>query len=109
VNAEVDLLTRGDAAISEWNLVRRDGELQWDGCSLGALAERHGTPLYVIHGGILKNCHDSLREYFRREGLETKMYFSCKTNPVPAVLKRLASWGCGVEVISEFEFWLARK
>jgi diaminopimelate decarboxylase len=44
-----------------------------------------------------------------RGGTGADIYFSYKTNPVPAVLRRLHEHGIGAEVISEYELWLALR
>lgn len=92
-----------------WGLERRDGNLLWAGCSLTDLARDHGTPLYVVNASLLKDAHDAIRRPFDAEGLETRLFFSYKTNPVPAVLRCLTRLGCGAEVISTFELWLAAR
>ena len=40
-------------------------------------------------------------------GAGADIFYSYKTNPVPAVLRRLHDRGIGAEVISPFELWLA--
>jgi diaminopimelate decarboxylase len=98
-----------DRNLESWSLVRLGEDLHWGGCNLRSLGESYGTPLYVVNAGVLKRCYDSLREVFQEEDFDPQLFFSCKTNPVPGVLSLLAGWGCGLEVISEFEFWLAGK
>lgn len=90
-------------------LDRRDGWLHWSGCSLADLASRYGTPLYVVNGERLVRAYEAIRRPFEDEGLDTRLFFSLKTNPVPAVLRRIVKLGCGAEVISPFEYWLASK
>jgi len=92
-----------------WSLDRRDGWLHWGGCSLADLATRYGTPLYVVSTERLVHAHEAIRRPFEDEGLATRLFFSFKTNPVPAVLRRVAALGCGAEVISPFEYWLASR
>ncbi len=92
-----------------WNLERRGGTLFWDGCNLSDLARNHGTPLYVVNTSLLERNHRDLLGAFQAEGLAARIFFSYKTNPVPAVLACLTSLGCGAEVISEFEYWLATR
>jgi diaminopimelate decarboxylase len=91
------------------SLDRRDGWLHWGGCSLGDLASRYGTPLYVADAGRLAHAVEAIRRPFEEEGLDTRLFFSVKTNPVPAVLRRITNLGCGAEVISPFEYWLASR
>jgi diaminopimelate decarboxylase len=92
-----------------WQLERRDARLWWGGCSLSDLAAEHGTPLFVVNTALLDRARRSLLGPFEAERLPARLFFSVKTNPVPAVLRHLAALGCGAEVISEFEFWLARQ
>ena len=40
---------------------------------------------------------------------EVDVFYSYKTNPVPAVLHRLHERGIGAEVISPYELWLALR
>jgi diaminopimelate decarboxylase len=95
--------------ITIWDLERRGNDLSWDGCNLAELARQYGTPLYVANVALLEKSHKALLGAFRAEGLEAKIFFSYKTNPVPDVLRYLAALGCGAEIISEFEFWLATR
>lgn len=92
-----------------WNLTRHGQSLCWDGCDLSELAGKFGTPLYVINTALLEQAHRLVAGAFRAEGLDARIFFSYKTNPVPDVLRSLTALGCGAEVISEFELWLAGK
>jgi len=95
--------------VTIWGLERREGVLRWAGCSLPDLAEQHGTPLYVVNADVLARACAALRTAFEAEDLDARLFFSFKTNPVPAVLRRISALGCGAEVISEFEYWLATR
>ncbi len=92
-----------------WNLERRGDGLFWDGRNLAELARNHGTPLYVVNTALLMQSHKELMGAFQAEGLAARLFFSYKTNPVPNVLESLAELGCGAEIMSEFEFWLAGR
>ncbi len=100
---------RASENIGLWHLDRRGDGLFWDGCDLTELARCYGTPLYVVNSSLLKRSHDTMHAAFRAAGLEVRVFFSYKTNPVPGVLKCLERLGCGAEVISEFELWLAGR
>jgi diaminopimelate decarboxylase len=95
--------------ISTWKLERSGCDLCWNGCPLPELARDYGTPLYVVNPDLIAECNAALLDAFRAEGLEAKLFFSYKTNPVPEILKTIAALGCGAEVVSEFEFWLAAR
>lgn len=95
--------------ISIWNLQMRDNWLVWNGCALPHLAETYGTPLYVVNRNLLEETYRNMTDVFEAEDIDIRLFFSFKTNPVPEVLKILAKLGAGGEVISDFEFWLARR
>ena len=94
--------------LGPWGLDREGPELCWGGVSLARLGREFGTPLYVVNAGRLRENVAGFRETFRSRGLDPEVYYSVKTNPVPAVLRTLAGLGVGAEVISGFELWLAR-
>ena len=77
------------------------GGLALAGHDLDALAARFGTPLHVLHAPRLDANVAALA------GLEA--FYSYKTHPVPAVLRRLHARGVGAEVISELELDLALR
>jgi diaminopimelate decarboxylase len=95
--------------LSPWRLERRGSDLFWGGCNLAEIAREHDTPLYVVNTALLERSHQTLLNAFRDEGLEAKIFFSYKTNPVPSILGFMAARGIGAEIISEFEFWLATR
>ncbi len=92
-----------------WNLDHQGEDLRWGGCSLMEVARNYGTPVYVVNPILIRRCHEELLSSFESEGLQARIFFSFKTNPVPDVLKCIAALGCGAEIISEFELWLAAK
>jgi diaminopimelate decarboxylase len=53
---------------------------------------------------ILKN---EINRAFEKTNYRFKIFYSLKTNADPAVLRVLASQGCGVQVVSEYELDLA--
>lgn len=93
--------------LGPWGLEREGPELRWGGVGLTRLGREFGTPLYVINAGQLRTNVAGFRGAFRSQGLEPEVFYSVKTNPVPAVLRTLAGLGVGAEVISGFELWLA--
>jgi diaminopimelate decarboxylase len=93
--------------LGPWGLEREGPELRWGGVGLARLGREFGTPLYVVNAGRLRANVAGFREAFRSRDLEPEVYYSVKTNPVPAVLRTLAGLGVGAEVISDFELWLA--
>lgn len=85
-----------------WGLsITPQGTLSLGPHNLEDLAQRYGTPLHVFDAFKLRSNFEQLG------GLE--VFYSYKTNPVPAILKRLHDLGAGAEVISEMELDLALR
>jgi diaminopimelate decarboxylase len=95
--------------IGQWGLGREGPDLAWGGVDLVRLARDFGTPLYVVNAGRLRQAVSDFRQDFRSQGLEPELFYSVKTNPVPATVRVLAGLDVGAEVISGFELWLARR
>lgn len=99
--------TEPDPAL--WGLERRDGHLSMDGHDLVALAERHGTPLYVASARTLRERSRELSAAFGDYPAEVRIHFSYKTNLVAGILRILHQSGLGAEVVDGYELWLARR
>jgi diaminopimelate decarboxylase len=96
---------RRDLSLETFGLSRQgDGLLALRGVELASLANRFGSPLFVVDATTLDRNAD---EFAKTPGVEC--FYSYKTNPVPAVLERLHARGVGAEVVSEYELWLARR
>lgn len=67
---------------------------------LYALAEAHGTPLYVHHPDTL---HRNFRAYLDLVGSPEGVRYPVKANPNPVVLESLARWGAGADCASRPE------
>jgi diaminopimelate decarboxylase len=89
--------------------VDADGQLVLGGCDAVGLAERFGTPLFVVDKARLRKDYTAVLEGFRRHHPSVEVSYSYKTNPLPGVLRTLHDWGAGAEVISHFELWLALR
>jgi diaminopimelate decarboxylase len=72
-----------------------------DGVDLVDLVARHGSPLHVVRADRLDV------NAAAATGRGADIFASYKTNPVPALLRRLHDRGIGAEVISPYELWLA--
>lgn len=98
---------RVDLPAETWGLhVAGDGRLRHGDIDLHELTERYGSPLHVVDGDRLTAAaHDAMAPFLAGEGAD--VFYSYKTNPVPAVLRRLHAAGVGAEVISAYELWLA--
>ena len=85
----------------------REGQLCCDGVGLNALAEKHGTPLYVYSAA-------TIRDNFRRldhalEGIDHRICFAMKANSNLAVLDLLAGEGAGFDIVSGGELFRVLK
>jgi diaminopimelate decarboxylase len=86
------------------------GRLHLRAVDLVELVAEHGSPLHVVDGDHLdRAASEALGPFRDPDRLGADIYYSYKTNPVPAVLRRLHDAGVGAEVISEYELWLALK
>jgi len=95
---------------SAWDMhVSEAGELCWEGNSLPALAERYGTPLYVVSRARLERDYREFLGAFTARYPKVEIGCSYKTNPLPGVIKVMHEIGASAEVISHFELWLALR
>ena len=79
-------------------------ELLVDGVSVSRIVAEHGTPLFIYSGRVLdvKSCR--LRSALPPE---FSICYSVKANPNPFLLGRFLAKGCGLEIASGGEFYLA--
>jgi diaminopimelate decarboxylase len=92
---------------SQWGLDASNGRtLTLRGVSLHAMLEKWGSPLYVVD---VQRLTRNARRFRDQAAPAVRVFYSYKTNPVPFVLSALHREGIGAEVISAYEFWLARR
>ena len=72
---------------------------------LNLLADRHGTPTYLLHAPTLR---DNVAAYLELVDDPARLLYPVKTNPAMAVLRRLAALGCGMDCASRDEVESAR-
>lgn len=78
-----------------------EGKLRAGGVDVAALAEAHGTPLFVYDAGLMRATYRALRMAMR--GFAEVVY-SVKANPNPAVIAVFREEGAGAEIASGAEF-----
>ncbi len=90
--------------------VNEDGHLTVGGCSLASLAERYGTPLYVIDELTIRTACRSYRQALDKyyPGRSLALYAS-KANSSLALSSLVASEGLGLDAVSEGELLTALK
>jgi len=86
---------------------RKGGKMYVEGVSLEALADRHGTPLYVYSSGTILDHYRRLRAVLR--ALDPLVCYSVKANSNLAILSLLARAGSGFDVVSGGELERVRK
>ena len=72
-------------AFSEFLRVDNDGQLRFDGLAAADLADRFGTPLYVISEQQIHENVRAISQAFRRRYPRTEILFANKANNNPAV------------------------
>ena len=85
------------------------GRMTVQGVPLETLARDYGSPLHVVDRTRLVQNAEAFLAPFRAQYPRVSLASSYKTNPLPGVLEVLHSVGTYAEVISPFEFWLARR
>ncbi len=83
----------------------RSGNLLIDGLAVGALVSKHGTPAFVYSVSVLERKCLALREILPER---FDLYYSVKANPNPSILRCFLQLGCGLEIASVGEYYLAR-
>ena len=68
------------------------------------IVEKYSTPLFVYDGHIMDTKFDLLRQTLPSE---FSISYSVKANPNPFILRHFLSKGCGLEIASAGEFYLA--
>lgn len=71
---------------------------------LQLLAEKHGTPLYVYDGDIMKRQYDLLKNSLPEP---FDIFYSAKSNPALGVCEMFRKWGSHIEVASLGELHVA--
>ncbi len=85
-----------------------EGNLEFDGSDTVDLAEKYGTPLYVVSENRIRENYRKIYDSFNDQYTNTEISYACKANPNINVLRTLKSEGCMAEVISTGELFLVR-
>lgn len=81
-----------------------ESELRISGTPISAIIASYGTPLFVYDGTLLDQKWNLLRKTFPPE---FDISYSVKANPNSWILRWFVSKGCGLEIASAGEFYLA--
>lgn len=97
-------------SIEKWGLTALPAQgLCLRGVPLAELTKRWGSPLHVVDAQRLRENVAAFSATPQGAQGGCEVYYSYKSNPVPGVLRLMHDAGVGAEVISHYEFWLARK
>jgi len=94
--------------IERFLAVNDKGHLTIEGLDTVVLAERHGTPLYVIsEDRIRENCRKWVKAFTSRYP-RTEIFYALKANPLLAVCRIVQQEGFGFEVGGPGELYIAQ-
>lgn len=85
----------------------RNGSLYCEDVELSALAEEHGTPLYVYSAGTILDHYTRLDKAL--EGIDHEVAYAVKANSNLSVLRLLATQGAGFDIVSGGELFRVIK
>ena len=79
-------------------LAYRDGELCLESARLSALAQAHGTPLFVYSKAAMLAALAAYQRGFA--GRQVQICYAMKANPALGVIELFARAGCGFDIVS---------
>lgn len=77
------------------------------GADMVVLAEKYGTPLYILFDDIIRENYNKYQESLEKEYKNHLICYAVKANTSYYVLNLLAKLGAGADVASEYELELA--
>ena len=83
------------------------GRLVIGGCTVNELAERYGTPFYLIDETALRAQARRYRQAFSSRHPDSLVLFATKSFPTASVVSAVVGEGCGVDTAAEGELMLA--
>jgi diaminopimelate decarboxylase len=100
-------LKKIEPKVSPRPFVYRNRTLHCDGADLSALAEAHGTPLYVYSAQQISDRFQLFEEAFK--GQPHTICYAVKANSSLAIMRLLAQRGAGFDIVSGGELERVRK
>lgn len=83
------------------------GHLQIGGCDTQELAERYGTPLYIMDEALIRQRCREYVEAFRASGLKFQVAYASKAFCVMAMCRIVEEEGMSLDVVSDGELYTA--
>jgi diaminopimelate decarboxylase len=84
-----------------------NGNLWVDGCDVAELADRYGTPLYIISENQLRHTYRQFRDAFRRHYPDVEILFANKSNNGLAIRHIFNQEGAGGDCFGAQEMYMA--
>jgi diaminopimelate decarboxylase len=95
------------ASFGEFIGIGPNGNLWVDGCDVAKLAERFGTPLYIISENQLRHTYRAFRDAFKSRYPEVEILFANKSNNGLAIRHIMNQEGAGGDCFGVNEMYLA--
>lgn len=87
--------------------IESNGHLNIGGCDVVELAERFGTPLFVLDEETIRNRCRSYVSAFTKQGLDFEVIYAAKAFMAIAIVKIIDEEGLGLDVMSGGEIYTA--
>eukprot|EP01037_Dinobryon_pediforme_P036153 gene36153-42959_t len=102
-------LTPADYSVTfgEFIGIGANGNLWVDGCDVKDLADRFGTPLYIISENQLRYTYRAFRDAFRRHYPDVEILFANKSNNGLAIRHIMNQEGAGGDCFGAQEMYMA--
>ncbi|WP_346877640.1 diaminopimelate decarboxylase [Clostridium sp. UBA5712] len=85
----------------------KEGNLYFYGCNVQELAQKYGTPLYVISEDCIRSKCKELKESFIEKYPNTKAFYASKAFLTLEMCKIMKDEGMGIDVVSGGELFVA--
>ena len=85
----------------------KDGKLYFNGCNVEELAQKYGTPLYVISEDCIRSKCKELKDSFTEKYPNTKVFYASKAFLTLEMCKIMKEEGMGIDVVSGGELFVA--
>lgn len=76
---------------------------------INSMVEEYQSPLLVFNESVIREKYQALKKVLDSLYSKTQIAYSVKTNYIPSLISLLKECGAYAEVVSGFEYWLAKK
>ena len=89
--------------------IKDKNHLDLGGADACEIAEKFGTPLYVIDENRIRDNYNRFFDAFSKYYSDFKVFYACKANTNLAVMKILEEEGCCIDAVSPGEVYTSKK